>query len=199
MPKKEDLWYRVGYALEAVRSRLPAPKDGEGRTPAPVGDASHKVLDAFLAVGAGSVLTRIVSLWPGRKRPGLFRLLRAGAAGAAASFLTELAKPALSGRKARRPMEEELTDILFAGIGRGLLYAALVEPRLPGPPLLQGTAYAALEYLLSPWGGLGELAGSEAPQGKVPALSILLKDRGDNEEFVERLAFGVALAILYKG
>ena len=114
-----------------------------------------------------------------------------------AAFLAELVRPALTGKKAETPLEEELTDILLAGAGRGLLYAALVEPRIPGPALLQGTAYGGLEYALSPWGGLSELAGSSAPQAKIPALSILLKDRGADEQLVEHVAFGVALALLY--
>lgn len=197
MQKNEDIWYRAGYALESARSRLPTAKALVKTKPPPLDGVSHKVLDAFLAVGAGSVLSRVFALWPSRRRPGLFRLFRAGAAGAAASFLAELAKPLLLGKPAGKPLEAELTDILLTGVGRGLLYAALVEPRVPGPPLLRGTAYGALEYALGPWGGLEELAGSEAPQGKVPALSILLKDRGKDEEFVERVAFGVALALLY--
>jgi hypothetical protein len=158
---------------------------------------SHKLLDALLTVGAGSVLTRVLSLWPSRRGPGLFRLFRAGAAGAAAAFLAELARPVLTGKKAETPLEEKLTDILLAGAGRGLLYAALVEPRIPGPPLLQGAAYGGLEYALMPWGGLGEVAGSRTPQGKIPALAVLLKDRGADEQLVEHLAFGIALALLY--
>lgn len=201
MPTKENLWYRVGYALETVRNRLPTPPDQEGKKPSPAHglshEVSHKVLDALLAVGAGSVLTRVLALWPSRKGPGLFRLFRAGAAGAAAAFLAELIRPALTGKRSEATIEEELTDILLAGAGRGLLYAALVEPRVPGPPLLQGAAYGGLEYALSPWGGLGELAGSKAPHGKVPALSVLLKDRGADEQLVEHIAFGVALALLY--
>lgn len=212
MQKKENIWYRVGYALENVRNRLPAPASTQGKgikaplsgaersldlPPAVSHDVSQKVLDALLTVGAGSALTRILSLWPSRKGPGLFRLFRAGAAGAAASFLAELARPALTGKKAEVPLEEEITDVLLAGAGRGLLYAALVEPRVPGPTLLQGAAYGGLEYALTPWGGLGKLAGAKAPQGKIPALSLLLKDRGADEQLVEHIAFGVALALLY--
>jgi hypothetical protein len=197
MQNKENLWYRMGYALEKTKNRLPAAKGDGGKKPSPVDDVSHKVLDALLTVGAGSVLTRALSLWPSRKGPGLFRLFRAGAAGAAAAFLAELARPVLTGKKTETALEEELTDILLAGAGRGLLYAALVEPRIPAPPILQGAAYGSLEYALRPWGGLGELAGSKAPHGKIPALQVLLKDRGADEHLVEHVAFGVALALLY--
>jgi len=223
MQKNEDLWYRIGYALEAARLRHPriasaetkAARKGEAAPPGlsrareallavlgraesrPLDGTSSKVLDAFLTVGAGSILTRLLTLWPGRPRPGLFRLLKAGAAGAAAAFLYELIRPALSGETPGRSLEEELTEILLSGAGRGLLYAALVEPRIPRPPLLQGTTYGALEYALSPWGGLEELAGSAAPHRKIPVLSVLLKNRGEEEKFLDHLAFGIALALLY--
>lgn len=202
MQTKENLWYRVGYALEAVRNHLPAQLvEGAGEsTPAPIRtpDGSHKVLNTLLTAGAGSIVARALSIWPSRRAPGVFRLFRAGAAGAAAAFLAELVRPLLTGRKADSALEEELTDILFAGVGRGLLYAALVEPRVPGGPIFQGAVYGGLEYALSPWGGLGELAGSKTPLGGIPALSVLLKDRGTDEEMVERIAYGVALALLYK-
>ncbi len=222
MQKNEDLWYRIGYALEAARQRLPAvsappasppAKSRDPRDPGrlrerfvaavakvrkpPLDDPSDKILDALLTVGAGTLLTRLISLWPGSRRPGLFRLFKAGTAGAAASFLAELLRPVLSGEGNKRQLEEELTDILLSGAGRGLLYAALVEPRIPGPALLQGTAYSALEYALTPWGGLEELTGSAAPHRKVPVLSVLLQNRGEEEEFLEHLVFGLALALLY--
>lgn len=224
MQKSEDVWYRVGYAMETARQRLPAvklpapeapQKKGKGAARGagagekiasalrkaqgrPMDEASSKILDAFLTVGAGSILTRLLSFWPGRHRPGLFRLFKAGAAGAAASFLAELIRPALSGETPDRKLEEELSEIILSGAGRGLLYAAIVEPRIPGPALLQGSTYGALEYALSPWGGLEELAGTAAPHRKIPVLSILLRNRGEEEQFLEHLAFGIALALLYE-
>jgi hypothetical protein len=214
MPKNQDLWYRIGYALETTRGRLPAARGGRHRKPAPVGEVPQRVLegvarriladlppevlDTIITVGAGTVLTRVLSLWPGRRRPGIFRLLRAGASGATASLLSELMRPVLTGKKTETALEEELADILLSGAGRGLLYAALVEPRIPGPPALQGTVYGALEYTLTPWGGLEELAGAAAPHRRIPLLSVLLRGRGEEEAFLEHLAFGVALAILYR-
>jgi hypothetical protein len=197
MQKKEDLWYRVGYALETAKTRLPRSRlEGAVKRPAKE-DVNQKLLDTLLTVGAGSVLARTLSFWPGRGRPGLFRLFRAGVAGAAAAFLTELVRPALVGRPPDVPLEEELTDVLLSGAGRGLLYAAVVEPRAPGPPVLRGTAHGALEYALVPWGGLEELTGSAAPQRRVPFLSVLLHRRDREELFLEYLVFGVALAVLY--
>ncbi len=203
MQTKENLWYRVGYALETFRERLPPAKEAGALDPEQASrkvtpEVSRKILDTLLTVGAGSLLTRAFSLWPSRKGPGVFRLFRAGAAGAAAAFLAELIRPSLTGKKPETPVEEEITDILLAGAGRGLLYAALVEPRVPGHPVLQGMVYGGLEYALTPWGGLSELAGSHSPQGKIPALAVLLKDRGADEQLVEQIAFGVALALLYR-
>lgn len=202
MPMKENLWYRVGYALETVRNHLPASPGEEAEKPTDAHvkplDESHKVLNTLLTAGAGSIVARALSIWPSRRAPGVFRLFRAGAAGAAAAFLAEMIRPVLTGKKADSALEEELTDILFAGVGRGLLYAALVEPRIPGGPILQGAVYGGLEYALTPWGGLGELAGSKTPLGGIPAFSVLLRDRGTDEELVERIAYGVALALLYK-
>ena len=214
MQKDQDLWYRIGYAMETTRGRLSTHKGGRRHRPVParqvprrtledvarsfLDDLPPEVLDTLLSVGVGTVLTRVLSLWPGRRQPGIFRLLKAGASGAAASLLAELVRPVLTGRKSERALEEELTDILLSGAGRGLLYAALVEPRVPGPPALQGSVYGALEYALTPWGGLEELAGTAAPHRKVPILSVLLRGRGEEEALLEHLAFGLALAILYQ-
>ena len=223
MQNNEDLWYRIGYALEAVRRRVPeetisgarvpgaregsrkpaAPRSGRVSTSLRPRRLSHsdptygKLLDALLTVGAGSLLARALSAWPGRRRPGLFRLFKAGAAGAAAAFLAELLRPVISGKLPDRSLEEELTDILLSGAGRGLLFAAILEPRIPGPSLLKGSTYGALEYALSPWGGLEELVGPAAPHRKIPVLSVLLKNRGSEDQFLEHVAFGVALALLY--
>ena len=197
MQENKDLWYRLGYVLETARNRLPTTTGEEKAKLSPRDDASRKVLDALLTVGAGTLATRALSLWPGQRKPGLLRLFRAGAAGAAASFLSELIRPSVVGAARDRALEEELTDILLSGAGRGLVYAAVVEPRIPGHPAVQGSAYAALEYALAPWGGLEELAGSLTPHRKIPVLSILLKSREDEEQFLEHLVFGVALALLY--
>lgn len=210
MTKKDDLWYRVGFALETAKQRLPAapatagkllkhagkkPKKGKSTS---LDELSAKLLDAFLAVGAGTVLSRFLAFWPGRRRPGIFGLGRAGAAGAAAAFLAELLRPALKGETPGPSPEDDLTDILLSGAGRGLLYAAIVEPRIPGPSVLQGSAYGALEWALTPWGGLEELAGSAAPHQKIPVLSTLLQGRKEEEELLEHVAFGIALALLYE-
>lgn len=218
MQNNEDIWYRIGFAMESARQKALGSGEGagEGRgprsraldrlrkakvteagDPAPLDDASRKLLDAFLTVGAGTALTRLLALWPGSRRPGLFRLSKAGAAGAAAAFLTGLLRPVLSPQDARS-LEEELADILLSGAGRGLLFAAIVEPRIPGPALLQGSVYGALEWALTPWGGLEKLAGPASPQGKLPVLSALLQGGEKDDQLLEYLVFGMVLGLLYQ-
>jgi hypothetical protein len=210
MSNKNDLWYRIGFALETAKRRLPEAQATAGKLlkhtgkkpkkgkPAPLDEATQKLLDAVLTVGAGTVLTRFLGFWPGRGRPGLFGLGRAGAAGAGAAFLAELLRPVLAGEKPANPDADDLTDVLLSGVGRGLVYAAIIEPRLPGPFYLRGSAYGALEWALTPWGGLEELAGPAAPHRKIPVLSTLLQGRKEEEELLEHLAFGIALALLYE-
>ncbi len=195
----EDLWYSIGYALGRARTRLPAAEEGETDLPSTLGPASDKVMEALYTVGAGTLFARLLAIWPGPDRPGAFRLIRAGAAGAAAAFLAELIRPALLGEEADGTLERELTDVLLSGAGRGLLYAAVVEPRIPAPPLIQGLAYGALEFALTPWGGLEELAGEAAPYRKLPVLAVLLRDREREDPFLAHVAYGVALALLYEG
>lgn len=167
------------------------------RNVAPLDEASGKLLEAVFTVGAGTFLTRLLALWPGSRRPGMFRLGKAAAAGAASAFLTGLIRPLLSSEEAS-VLEEDLTDLLLSGAGRGLLYAAIVEPRIPGPGLLRGSVYGALEWALIPWGGLEELAGPAAPQGKVPLLSALLQGDEEEAELLQHLVFGMILSLLYQ-
>jgi hypothetical protein len=218
MQNKEDIWYRIGFALESARLKAGTPEQekattltktarvkkpgrkvrkAESRELVPLDDASRKLRDAFLTVGAGTALTRLLSHWPGHRRPGLFRLGKAGAAGAAAAFLTGLLRPLLSQEEVHS-LEDILTDLLLSGAGRGLLYAAIVEPRIPGPGLLQGSIYGVLEWALTPWGGLEKLAGPASPQGKIPILSVLLQGGEKDEQLLEHLVFGIVLGLLYE-
>jgi hypothetical protein len=210
MTKHDNLWYRLGYALETARQRLPAARSSAGTLlkrprkkpkkadPSALDEAYRKLLEAFVTVGAGTALTRLLAFWPGSRRPGLLGLGRASAAGAAAAFLAELLRPALAGEGSDAPRKDDIADLLLAGAGRGLIYAAIVEPRIPGPSLLQGSAYGVLEWALTPWGGLEGVAGPATPQGRVPILSTLLRGRKEEEELLEHLAFGIALALLYR-
>lgn len=226
---RDSVWYRIGYAFESARHgiagaaarsrRLPSPdeirerlgsrrpdaardaaRDSAGTAPGsdrPSG--AETAVEVLLAGAAGSLLIRLLNLWPGRGRSGPLAWARGAAAGAGATLVAELLRPVLTGRGGLPVLDDELADAVLAGAGRGLVYAAVLEPRLPGPRPLRGAAYGALEYAVSPWGGLGELLGPANPVRKIPVVGPLLEE-GDGDadaSLTELVAFGVALALIY--
>lgn len=213
MPDRTDLWYRLGYALESARhgqARASLDALSGARSVGPVNDAPSRSaeppreekgpapLDLLLAAGTGSLVTRLLKLWPERSRPGFVRLLRSAAAGAGATALREVLAPLLDGRLTAPRWDEDSADRLLAGAARGLLYAAILDQRLPGPAPLRGAAYGASEYILSPWGGLRELLGRHSPWRRLPMVSTLLDEPEVGEEaFVDHLVFGLILGLLY--
>lgn len=125
------------------------------------------------------------------------RLLRAGAAGAAAALLLDLVKPLLAGRAELPALDRDAGTRLLVGAGQGLLYGTVVEPRVPGPPLLKGAVFALAEYLADPAGGLSHILGVHLPHSRLPVVSDLLEDLEPHDrEVLEHLAFGVTLAVL---
>lgn len=213
MPDRTDIWYRLGYALESARHgqarasldaltpsrRHPVLKDDPLPAAEPeeaAGGASP--LDFLLAAGTGTLVGRALRLWPERHQPGMPRMVRAAVVGAGATLLREILTPLLEGRPTVPQWDDESTDRLVAGAARGLLYAGILDPRLPGPAALRGAAYGVGEYLLSPWGGLREILGRHAPYRRLPLVSSLLDGPEVGEEtFVDHLAFGVILGLLY--
>lgn len=213
MPVKKSIWFRIGYAME--RARL-SPARGErsarsarkraksrailprARTLTPI-QRSQRIFDTVFALGAGTVATRVLRYWPTRRRATLLGLFRAAASGAAASVLLRLLQPVLAHEEAAAPLDQELTDLLLSGVGRGLVYGALIEPRVPGPSILQGATYGSLEYVVAPWGGLEAILRRESPHGRVPVLSYLFRAENPAEmQFLDHLVFGVTLALLYR-
>lgn len=205
MPQESSLWFRLGYAAERALARVGPGDPDESRGLAGVvarrrasgrKDDSGDALTRVLSAGVGAAATRILERWDGRKRPGLGSLVRAGIAGATAALLVELARPLLVDEV--EPDARGLVDELLAGAGAGLVYAALVEPRVPGPLLMRGAVYGTAEYAAAAWGGLGEVLKPLTPQERIPLVGDVLTDgvsRG--RSYLEHLAFAVALAELY--
>jgi hypothetical protein len=74
----------------------------------------------------------------------------------------------------------------------------VLEPRLPGSPLLRGAIYGSIEYAVSPWGGLTAVLGDRAPHRRIPFLAALFEqDSLGDGSYLDHLTFGVALALLY--
>lgn len=152
-----------------------------------------------MAAGVTLVVDRALAAWSGRSAPGFVRLLRAAAAGAAAALLVDLVRPLLHDDDGLPELDRDTVGHLLAGIGEGLVYGGVVEPRVPGPALLKGALYGSVEYAVHPLGGLSGILGSHAPQRKVPFLGAVFDELdGSDRAYLEHLVFGIALALLYE-
>lgn len=216
-------WYRLGYALEAARSRptqtrlralgerLSAFRDGDKHAPPsrrrPEGTGrpakaeepkdGAELFDQLIFGGAAALAVRLLRLWPAHSKPGWGRVSRAALAGAGATLLREMTAPLLRGRFELPEAREGLGGRLVSGAARGALYGGLIEPRLPGPPLLRGLAYGAAEYAVAPYGGLSGILASAAPWAKIPGLKAIVGEADPGEDsLIEHVVFGIALALM---
>jgi hypothetical protein len=142
-----------------------------------------------LAEAGGPALKRLLA----GRRPGPGRLLRGAAAGAGAAGLLLLTRWI----RGEALDTARILDTVLGGTTRGVIYTAVVDPLLPGSPVVKGAVVGTAEYLASPWGGvLGALV-DVSPVARLPLVRQLM-DAGDSEEdpFVAYLLFGLALAIL---
>ncbi len=156
------------------------------------------LLSGAASAAAGTAVASAVERWVRARRPTLRRLVRGAAAGAGAAGILAASRILLRGdRNASDPVPVEVADELLAGAGRGILYAAVLDPVLPGPPLVRGALVGVADYLLAPWGGLFARLRTLSPVAKLPVVSVLL-EMGDAEDdpFLAFLLFGIALGIL---
>jgi hypothetical protein len=155
-------------------------------------------IDDILASGAAAAVAKLLDGWKPRRNTTTLRLLRAGVAGAGAALLVDVLRPMLRSEPGVGPLDRETGDRLLAGIGQGLVYGAVVEPRVPGPTLVKGALYGTAEYAADPAGGISRLLGAHAPQHRLPVIGHLLEDLDPHDRvYVEHVIFGVALALLY--
>jgi hypothetical protein len=221
MPRSDDsVWYDLGRALGHVasawtgkttrgagaRSGSPAhdPRTGgPSRIEGPVlGDAAAA---AIVSTAASLALSAIRS-WRGKGGVTTGGLLRGAAAGAgAAGVVFAIARLSPIGRRSTGRDEadaadliDDLIDRLLAGAGRGLVYAALLDPLLPGPPIVRGALAGTADYLALPLGGLFRRLQEFSPIRRVPVISALL-DAGEAEDdsYLTLLGYGLVLGLLY--
>lgn len=208
MSSENSFWYRIGYALERTRQapatgtrklatlkeRRPAGARKEG-LPHP---ADWPGADQLVASGVVAVVAKALDVWRPRRKAGLGGLLKAGLAGAAAALAVEVLRPLLHGRAELPELDDETVERMMAGAAQGLVYGAVVEPRLPGPAVLKGSLYGSAEFAVDPVGGLSRLLGPHAPLKRLPVVGHLLDDLAPHDrDYVEHLAFGIALAVIY--
>lgn len=143
-----------------------------------------------LTDGGGS---KTVKAWFRGRRPRSSRILKGALAGAAAGGVLTLTRWV----RGERPDLGSVLDAVLGGTARGVVYTAVVDPLLPGPPVVKGALVGSAEYLASPWGGVLKALVDVSPVAKLPLVRQLM-DAGDSEEdpYVAYLLFGLALAIL---
>lgn len=206
-----DLFERLGSTIGTLDAQLRGAGDGRGWNQphdaddgagdsgaagetSDSGDAGETVQNAALAAGGAWLLSRVL-------RPRDVSWPRVVFAGVAATILADLvgragSKTPVPGEEPYADDAEELMARFGAGIAIAAGYAALLYPRLPGPPLFRGLAFGALEIAAAPRGGLVRLA-TEAPGVKFPLQAMALpidEDAGP----LSHMAFGLALGMLYR-
>jgi len=155
--------------------------------------------DELMSAGVAVVVDRVLAGWSGRKAPSFSKLLRAAAAGATAAVLVDLLRPLLTEEGAFPGLDRETADRVLAGVGQGLVYGSIVEPRVPGPALIKGALYGSAEYATEPVGGLHGLLGAHVPQNRLPIVGDVFDVVAPHDRaFLEHLVFGITLALLYE-
>ena len=215
--RTDSLWHAIGRGVGVLlssdsgkRAGRPAGRARKRKAPSrrKTGSNPPDTRGAELAKDiAGVVVLSLFRRYAKRIRPSPRRLMRgaiagAGAAGALLIYRilagTEEERKARTGRESEEEASGEVIDGLLAGAGRGLVYASLLSPVLPGPPPLRGAIVGTLEYLTVPFGGLYARLQTLAPFGRIPLVSLLL-DIGDAEDgpYAEFLIQGVVMGTIY--
>ena len=206
----KSIWYQLGYALESARHGASSARstaearsvpNRRGKAADPERRLISSTMDQLIATGAGILGDRLFSVLVG-KRPGTLRLTRAALAGAGAALALSLFRPGKNGTKEGGQTPYDPTEELLTGAARGMLYGAVLEPRLPGSPLLRGATFGVMEYVTSPFGGLDVILGASSPNRTMPIVAALLGPGGSGVKpragsIIDHVAFGVALGLLY--
>ena len=206
MVSEESFWYRVGYALERGRrpsappawKRLAGLAERASRVHPTNNSPKGFAVEQLVSVGIAALAGRVLDVWRPRRKIGLKGLAWAGASGAAAALLVDAVRPFLRGEHERPAFDRDTADRILLGLGQGLLYGAVIEPRVPGPSILKGALFGSAEYAADAAGGLARVVGAHAPLRRLPFVGRMLDEIDQQDRvYLEHLAFGVALAILY--
>jgi hypothetical protein len=209
-----DLFYQLGTLVGGLGPHLPG-KAGAGFAEAP-GDTAVKDPVTGMVSGmdgddplgeARELATAAGAAWLASRvlRPRGVSWPRVVIAGVAATFLADLLgraldpdRPAGDGTSVLDADPEVLVRRYAAGIAMAAGYAALLYPRLPGPPLLRGLAYGALDMAAAPRGGLAGLV-AETPALRFPLQELVFpEDEPAPTGPIAPLAFGLALGLFYR-
>lgn len=151
-------------------------------------DLEQAIVNTLLTSGGNALRS-----WVNEHRPGGRRILKGALAGAGAAALVAWVRRL----RGHRLTAMDVVDALAIGAGKGVIYTAVMDPLLPGPPLARGALLASAEHLAAPWGGLLANLVSVSPLRKLPLAEDLLK-AGDEEDdpLLQHLIYSFALALL---
>ena len=185
-----------GRGVEAVLHGGAPARGPEG--PALPGSAAPSLVAGALTALAVSLVRRAGA----RRAPVGRRSLAKGAVAGAGAAGALLLFRRLSTRRTERTSDggdsDSLTGELLAGAGRGLIYAALLDPCLPGSPPLRGALVGTAHYLAAPLGGLFARMQEFSPVRRVPLVSALLEvGTAPDAPFEDYLLEGVLLGLIY--
>ena len=185
-----------GRGVEAVLHGGAHARGPEG--PALPGSAAPSLVAGALTALAVSLVRRAGA----RRAPVGSRSLAKGAVAGAGAAGALLLLRLLSTRRMERASDggdsDSLTGELLAGAGRGLIYAALLDPCLPGSPPLRGALVGTAHYLAAPLGGLFARMQEFSPVRRVPLVSALLEvGTAPDAPFQDYLLEGVLLGLIY--
>lgn len=198
-----DLFYRLGTTAGQLEAQLHDRATAGPRQVAfydadsveagsPEEDHWEAAGNALFVATGGWLLSRLL-------RPRPVSWPRVVLAGAAATVLSDgirraLGEPTAPGRQLVPDDPEELMARLGAGVALAAGYAAILYPRLPGPPLVRGLLFGALEVVAAPTGGVVRLA-QATPGLRFPLQDLaLVEDAGP----LARMAFGLGLGLFYR-
>lgn len=224
-PRDDQVWYRLGYALERVRQAT-EPRGGSVHKAAPVipsTPASQRgSLNPFLELGAGWLERQVavrVQGWVGRRARTPWLGAAVGAAlelaGAAALGMVRAEQRVRAEPRSDSTVEDAPSDdgervlppppaalipdplgVAARGAAHGLIYGGLVAP-LPAPGWAKGLGYGVARYLASAGGGLAHVLGPVSPHRAVPLLHTMVADEEQEDALVLHLSAGIALALIY--
>jgi hypothetical protein len=221
-----DLFYHLGAALGGLGAQLSGKPGAATGHAGPDAGVYHPEAGDLTDLGdhedglghAGGLMVGAAGAWLVARvlRPGPVSWTRVVIAGVAATFMADLAArtlddgplgaradggaDGLAGGPGYGPARADDPETLLRRYGAGIAisagYASLLYPRLPGPPLLRGLAFGALEVAAAPRGGLVRLA-SETPGLRFPLQGLALP-LDDDAGPLAALAFGLGLGLFYR-
>lgn len=190
--------------LEGFSRGVEAVLHGGAHTRGPEGPALSQSTASGLVTGALAALAvSLVRRAAARRPPVRGRSLAKGAVAGAGAAGALLIVRLLWTRRTERVSDDgddsgDLAGELLAGAGRGLIYAALLNPCLPGSPPLRGALVGTAHYIAAPLGGLFVRMQEFSPVRRVPLVSALLEvGTAPDAPFQDYLLEGVLLGILY--